>query len=194
VCRATLQLREKREELNKSIAADEEEKGASHMPVHAASMRVPTIYSFTWRWSITRRAPNSPLTRFPSLSLPNTAKIQNDLRILTERLARINDNLARKVSSRTEYDKTITETEAAYSKIMESSQTLLHVLKRESVNLTKKKEASSWGGTTCSGAYISPSCPALDALGLSRFGVRRSSLHAPLALPRAHGASLWHRP
>ena len=38
-----------------------------------------------------------------------TAKIQNDLRILTERLARINDNLARKVSSRTEYDKTITE-------------------------------------------------------------------------------------
>jgi hypothetical protein len=72
------------------------------------------------------------------------AKIQNDLRILTERLARINDNLARKVSSRTEYDKTITETEAAYSKIMESSQTLLHVLKRESVNLTKKKQGSSW--------------------------------------------------
>merc|ERR1712054_751335 len=78
-------LREKREELNKSIASDEEEK----------------------------------------------AKIQNDLRILTERLARINDNLARKIASRTEYDKTITETEAAYQKILESSQTLLHVLKRE---------------------------------------------------------------
>ena len=29
------------------------------------------------------------------------------------------------------------------SQIMESSQTLLHVLKRESVNLTKKKQASS---------------------------------------------------
>ena len=71
------------------------------------------------------------------------AKIQNDLRILTERLARINDNLARKISSRNEYDKTIQETEAAYAKIMESSQTLLHVLKRESVNLTKKKQASS---------------------------------------------------
>ena len=99
------------------------------------------------------------------------AKIQNDLRILTERLARINDNLARKITSRNEYDKTIQETEAAYSKvrarrchyrwpaaarasvltsspvcvaqIMESSQTLLHVLKRESVNLTKKKQASS---------------------------------------------------
>lgn len=90
-------LREKREEVNRSIAKDEEEK----------------------------------------------AKIQNDLRILTERLARINDNLARKISSRNEYDKTIQETEAAYQKIMESSQTLLHVLKRESVNLTKKKQTSS---------------------------------------------------
>ena len=81
-----------------------------------------------------------PSTLHVRLSI--AAKIQNDLRILTERLARINDNLARKVSSRNEYDKTITETEAAYSKIMESSQTLLHVLKRESVNLTKKKQTS----------------------------------------------------
>ena len=88
----------------------------------------------------------SPLAYYCSdwtASSPCAAKIQNDLRILTERLARINDNLARKVSSRNEYDKTITETEAAYSKIMEASQTLLHVLKRESVNLTKKKQASA---------------------------------------------------
>lgn len=34
--------------------------------------------------------------------LAHAAKIQNDLRILTERLARINDNLARKVASRNE--------------------------------------------------------------------------------------------
>ena len=132
---------------------------------------------------------------------PGAAKIQNDLRILTERLARINDNLARKISSRNEYDKTIQETEGAYAKvrplpllpshlatrppipsyprgrmgelipaeadlrdvpraaahagpysplallatwqIMESSQTLLHVLKRESTNLTKKTQGSS---------------------------------------------------
>ena len=32
---------------------------------------------------------------------------------------------------------------SARLQIMESSQTLLHVLKRESVNLTKKKQASS---------------------------------------------------
>jgi hypothetical protein len=59
------------------------------------------------------------------------------------RLSRINDSLARKVASRNEYDKTIMETEAAYMKILESSQTLLHVLKRESVSLTKKKQASN---------------------------------------------------
>mmetsp|Transcript_27617 Transcript_27617/g.81195 ORF Transcript_27617/g.81195 Transcript_27617/m.81195 type:complete len:112 (+) Transcript_27617:89-424(+) len=90
-------LREKREEVNRAIASDEEEK----------------------------------------------AKIQNDLRILTERLSRLNDGLARKISSRNEYDRTIQETEAAYQKILESSQTLLHVLKRESVNLSKKKQVSS---------------------------------------------------
>ena len=72
-------LREKREEVNRSIAKDEEEK----------------------------------------------AKIQNDLRILTERLARINDNLARKITSRNEYDKTIQETEAAYSKVRRSSSLFL---------------------------------------------------------------------
>ena len=100
-------------------------------------------------------------------------KIQNDLRILTERLSRINESLARKVragsrplrialscsangrgaeprecvmvqiASRNEYDKTIAETEAAYMKILESSQTLLNVLKRETVNLVKKKQTSS---------------------------------------------------
>jgi len=49
------------------------------------------------------------------------AKIQNDLRILTERLARVNESLARKIASRNEYDKTIVETEAAYKKVCTSS-------------------------------------------------------------------------
>jgi hypothetical protein len=44
-------------------------------------------------------------------------------------LSKINEALARKVQARNEYDKTIQETEAAYMKILESSQTLLHVLK-----------------------------------------------------------------
>lgn len=67
------------------------------------------------------------------------AKLQRDLGVLTERLSRINENLARKVQARTEFDRTIEETEAAYMKILESSQALLQVLKRETQTLTKKK-------------------------------------------------------
>ena len=52
------------------------------------------------------------------------------------------DWLQRKQQARSEYDQTIQETEAAYMKILESSQTLLHVLKRESVNLVKKQSSS----------------------------------------------------
>lgn len=43
------------------------------------------------------------------------------------------------VAARSDYDKTIQETEAAYLKILESSQTLLTVLKRESMGLQKNK-------------------------------------------------------
>lgn len=85
-------------------------------------------------------------------------KIQNDISILTERLARINESLARKIQMRNDFDKTIAETEGAYNKasnvitlrsdidslhstqILESSQTLLHVLKRETGNLKEKVE------------------------------------------------------
>lgn len=90
-------LREKREEINRQILKEEEEK----------------------------------------------AKIQRDLSILTDRLSSINENLAKKIQARNEYDRTIQETEAAYMKILESSQTLLQVLKRETVSLTKKKQSSS---------------------------------------------------
>ena len=90
-------LREKREEVNRQILKEEEEK----------------------------------------------AKIQRDLSVLTERLSKINEALARKLQARNEYDRTIQETEAAYMKILESSQTLLQVLKRETVNLVKKKQTSS---------------------------------------------------
>jgi Sjoegren syndrome nuclear autoantigen 1 len=47
------------------------------------------------------------------------------------------------IDTKNEYDKVIVETEAAYLKILESSQTLLTVLKRESVNIQKKRQAGS---------------------------------------------------
>ena len=69
-------------------------------------------------------------------------KIQKDISILTDRLSKINESLSRKKQSRNEDDKTTQETEAAYMKILESSQTLLHVLKRESDNLMKKQSSA----------------------------------------------------
>ncbi len=51
--------------------------------------------------------------------------------------------LVLQIATRTEYDKVIQETEGAYIKILESSQTLLTVLKRESVSIQKKRQTSS---------------------------------------------------
>lgn len=55
-------------------------------------------------------------------------KLENEIRLASEKLAKINENLAKKITARTEFDRTISETEAAYMKILESSQTLLNVM------------------------------------------------------------------
>ena len=70
------------------------------------------------------------------------SKIQYDLNQLTERLSIINETLSKKVQARNEYDRTIQETEGAYMKILESSQSLLQVLKKETVSIIKKKQMS----------------------------------------------------
>jgi len=51
---------------------------------------------------------------------------------------RINESLAQEAQTKADYDKTIRETEAAYTKILESSQTLLHVLRRETAALEQQ--------------------------------------------------------
>lgn len=63
-------------------------------------------------------------------------KLENDMRIFADRLSRINESLGKKIAARNEYDRTIAETEHAYSKILESSQTLLNVLKKETQSLS----------------------------------------------------------
>eukprot|EP01083_Nonionella_stella_P083146 229745_1 len=70
------------------------------------------------------------------------ARVQKQLAELTEQLQRLNNSISRKSQTKHDYDKTIQETEAAYMKILESSQTLLHVLKRETQNLNKKSSAN----------------------------------------------------
>lgn len=44
-------------------------------------------------------------------------RVQHDLHILTERLAAINESLAKKMAIRNDYDRTIAETEGAYKKV-----------------------------------------------------------------------------
>eukprot|EP00906_Rhabdomonas_costata_P018433 RCo026926 len=90
------ELREKREEANRQIQKEEEEK----------------------------------------------ARIVSEIQILSDRLAKVDDNLARRYAAKAEYDKAISETENAFQKILESSRTLLHVLKRESTQLRKKSDGS----------------------------------------------------
>ncbi|NWY05306.1 SSNA1 protein, partial [Nothoprocta ornata] len=70
-------------------------------------------------------------------------RLQGQIWALTERLARANESLARKVAARNDFDRTIAETEAAYGKILESSQTLLSVLKGETGNSSKATEPKS---------------------------------------------------
>ena len=61
------------------------------------------------------------------------------MRALSDRLDSLNGSLAKKLATRNEYQKTIDETQSAFNKILESSQTLLHVLKKEGAQLNKKK-------------------------------------------------------
>ncbi|KAK2816220.1 hypothetical protein Q7C36_022491 [Tachysurus vachellii] len=63
--------------------------------------------------------------------------LQHDVRMLTEKLNRVSESLDRRLTTRNELDRTIAETEAGYMKILESSETLLSDLKKETRNLTK---------------------------------------------------------
>merc|ERR1712126_202902 len=56
-------------------------------------------------------------------------KLEHDIAILHERLQKVNSQLAKKIQVREEYERTIAETEGAYSKILETSQTLLNNVK-----------------------------------------------------------------
>ncbi len=58
-------------------------------------------------------------------------QIETEISQLTERLNNLTDALMKKYEARDEFDRTILETEQAFMRILESSQTLLHVLKKE---------------------------------------------------------------
>ncbi|XP_075885468.1 microtubule nucleation factor SSNA1-like [Nelusetta ayraudi] len=68
-------------------------------------------------------------------------RLQHDIRILSEKLSRVNESLAQRLAARATFDRTIAETEAAYTKLLESSQSLLNVLKQEAGNFSKVTES-----------------------------------------------------
>ena len=66
------------------------------------------------------------------------SKITENITTLTEQLVTVEETLAKNINAKNKYALTIQETETAYMKILESSQTLLHVLKREQTKIGKK--------------------------------------------------------
>uniref|UniRef100_A0A8C6KAZ5 SS nuclear autoantigen 1 n=1 Tax=Nothobranchius furzeri TaxID=105023 RepID=A0A8C6KAZ5_NOTFU len=48
-------------------------------------------------------------------------RLEHDIRVLSEKLSRVNESLARRLSARTTLDRTIAETEAAYAKVCPGS-------------------------------------------------------------------------
>ncbi|XP_042328149.1 Sjoegren syndrome nuclear autoantigen 1-like [Sceloporus undulatus] len=70
-------------------------------------------------------------------------KVQEELEMRTKELACVCEHLAWKITAQKELDKILAETELAYEKILESSRTLLNVLKTEMGNLDKMIEPKS---------------------------------------------------
>lgn len=47
------------------------------------------------------------------------ARLQHDIRVLSEKLSRVNESLSHRLAARADFDRTIAETEAAYMKVCE---------------------------------------------------------------------------
>ncbi|CAG9323596.1 SSNA1_1 [Blepharisma stoltei] len=67
-------------------------------------------------------------------------EIEKELERLNRELDKVNEGLSKKIEAKSGFDKAIEETESAYKKILETSQTLLHVLKREKMSLKSEQD------------------------------------------------------
>ena len=98
-------LREKREEVNRQILHEEEEKAKIQKVVfHDEDISLRKLLLGRFSHDHNSRVLTAPL---------------QDLSILTDRLQKLTESLMRKTQARNEYDKTIQETEAAYMKVIE---------------------------------------------------------------------------
>ena len=62
--------------------------------------------------------------------------LANELEIIQRKLDDLNKDMARKYTIKNEYERLIAETEDAYLKIVDSSQTLLEIMHKQSSNLS----------------------------------------------------------
>ena len=67
--------------------------------------------------------------------------LEAQFKVLKEKLDNVNASLAAKHATKAEYDKTISDSEQSYLKILESSQVLLNVVKKESAALSQKNNS-----------------------------------------------------
>jgi Sjoegren syndrome nuclear autoantigen 1 len=85
-------------------------------------------------------------------------RLTHELQALQRRLAALSESVAKKREARDEYDRVVEQTEAAYNKIQESSQTLLHVLRREASAIDKRRGGGGGGAgaaaASCPGGYV----------------------------------------
>ena len=65
-------------------------------------------------------------------------EINQNMDKLSQELEELNASLIQKEEIKNEYDKVISNTEMAYYKLLEGSQTLLAILKRDEASLQKK--------------------------------------------------------
>lgn len=70
-------------------------------------------------------------------------RVERQIEALKGRLNVLTAELSDKLQARAGYDRTIRETEIAYTKIVESSETLLRVLRREATHLASSSSSLS---------------------------------------------------
>ena len=70
------------------------------------------------------------------------AELEMQMNAISEKIEKLEGSLKKKRDTSDQYAETIQNTQDAFNKILESSQTLLHVLKKEGSQLHKKKVAT----------------------------------------------------
>lgn len=154
-------LREKREELNRSLLRDEEEKAKIQKELSTLTERLSrlnediarkmqarvefdqTVRGMRQGWLHAHATGGSAATAACATCFYTGAFLLAHCRFASSLLMLTPPFYFSLYPTNSLHHPQIQETEAAYMKILESSQTLLSVLKRESVNLTKRKTATS---------------------------------------------------